>query len=176
MGIFSDWLLNDVRDKATLNSHTLRIHSINNNNISNVVTYNQQYGTTDIQIAPSNINITKRNSTFNTSNLNHTLRKPTFLLFRRIGLLRNLPEHEYRLTKVLLLIVVAYVLCWTPATVVHYIEAGGERVPRIYLYFIVTLVELKSALNPLIYGVGNKRYRRALVKLRKQSSARFGFY
>ena len=83
-----------------------------------------------------------------------------------MGFFRNLPEHEYHLTKVLLLIVVAYIVSWLPATVANYLEMGGRHIPRTLLYYTVTLVELKSALNPLIYGVGNKRYRRAFFRLR----------
>ena len=67
----------------------------------------------------------------------------------------------------MMIIFVAYCLCWIPAAVINALalyrkHKAHETIPLIYKYVIVTLIELKCALNPLIYGLGNRKYRKAL--------------
>ena len=87
--------------------------------------------------------------------------------FRKIGFFKKMSKHEYHLTKVLFIIVIAYIVCWLPATIANYMRMKEAYVPKIWLYFIVTFIELKSCLDPLIYGLGNKRYRTACKRLNK---------
>ena len=66
----------------------------------------------------------------------------------------------------MIIVFVAYCICWIPATVVNIIAlAKTSSVPDTWLIIIVTMVELNSALNPLIYGFGNRQYRKAFKKM-----------
>ena len=77
---------------------------------------------------------------------------------------------EYHVTKLMIMIFIAYCICWMPAAIVN-VAALTEpnSVPESYLTFIVTFVELKTALNPIIYGFGNQKYREASKKLFKKN-------
>ena len=77
---------------------------------------------------------------------------------------------EYHVTKLMILIFIAYCICWMPAAIVN-VAALTEpnSVPDSCLTFIVTFVELKTALNPIIYGFGNQNYRRASKNLFKKN-------
>lgn len=83
---------------------------------------------------------------------------------------KKLSKQDYQVTKLMIIIFIAYCVCWIPAAVVNIMAfaTGGQTNlgPEVY-YIIVTLVEVKSALNPLIYGLGNRKYRRAFKKLVK---------
>ena len=75
-------------------------------------------------------------------------------------------SQEYRRTTLMIIVFVAYCICWIPATVVNIIAlAKTSSVPDTWLIIIVTMVELNSALNPLIYGFGNRQYRKAFKKM-----------
>ena len=77
---------------------------------------------------------------------------------------------EYHVTKLMIMIFIAYCICWMPAAIVN-VAALTEpnSVPDSCLTFIVTFVELKTALNPIIYGFGNQKYRKASKKLFKKN-------
>ena len=75
-------------------------------------------------------------------------------------------NQEYRTTTLMIIVFVAYCICWMPATVVNIIElAKTNSVPDDWLIIIVAMIELNSALNPLIYGFGNRQYRKAFKKV-----------
>ena len=81
----------------------------------------------------------------------------------------HISEHELRVTKLMMIIFVAYCVCWLPAAILNavaiYHKHGRSQVntiPPIYFYIIVTMVELKCALNPIIYGLGNQKYQKVL--------------
>ena len=81
---------------------------------------------------------------------------------RRRYSLPTLSAREYHVTKVMCLIVVAYMVCWAPAAVVNFIElACPGAVQAEWKSAIVTLVEFKCLADPLIYGLGARGYRRA---------------
>ena len=76
-------------------------------------------------------------------------------------------KQERQVTRLMMVIFIAYCLCWIPAAIVnamalYHKHKANDKIPLISKYVIVTLVELKCALNPLIYGLGNRKYRRAL--------------
>lgn len=74
-------------------------------------------------------------------------------------------KQENRLTRLLLVLFLAYVVCWLPALVINILgESDTVHVPIIWFYIIDTMVCLKSALDPILYGFGNKNYRKALTK------------
>lgn len=84
---------------------------------------------------------------------------------------REKSDVEVEVTKVMFAIVVAYVVCWIPAAVVNILNLSKVvAIPGDVLLLIVTLVDLKVCLNPLIYGIGSKQFRNAFLQvlLRKQ--------
>ena len=80
-----------------------------------------------------------------------------------------LSRQEYQVTKLLIIIFIAYCICWFPAAVVNIAALINiNNIPTYWYFIIVTLVEFKSALDPLIYGLGNRVYRRRSKSLLKQ--------
>jgi len=81
----------------------------------------------------------------------------------RPALSRSLSKQEYQITKLMILIFIAYIICWFPAAIVNVIALIDHcSVPVVWYSIIVTMVELKSCLNPLIYGLGNRQYRKII--------------
>lgn len=71
---------------------------------------------------------------------------------------------DIRITKTLFSTVVGYLLCWMPVLIVELIDLGigfgQEKLPR-QVYVMFTMCGLSSsAINPIIYGVMNKTFRR----------------
>lgn len=85
----------------------------------------------------------------------------------------RLIRNELRVTKVMFAIVVAYSICWLPAFVVNITmfatkpekSQNSDAVPPNILYLIITLVDLKVFLNPLIYGIWNFQFQREIKSL-----------
>lgn len=100
-------------------------------------------------------------------------KKSKVAIIRKIGIFKRLSKHEYHLTKILMLIVIAYIVCWLPATIVNHMKMRGSYISKTVLYFSVTCIELKSGLDPLIYGFGNKRYRIAFARLGRDMKSWF---
>lgn len=81
---------------------------------------------------------------------------------KRRTFVKNKKQQDNRVTKLLILFFLAYIFCWLPATVVNVISLTHlHKVPEFWFYIVTTLVDLKSALDPVIYGLGNKKYRGA---------------
>ena len=75
-------------------------------------------------------------------------------------------NQEHRTTTLMIIVFIAYCICWMPATVVNIIAlAKTNSVPDDWLIIIVTMIELNSSLNPLIYGFGNRQYRKLFKKM-----------
>ncbi|CAG0915872.1 unnamed protein product [Notodromas monacha] len=72
---------------------------------------------------------------------------------------RRLKTNEWRITKMVLAIFLAYVLCYLPITIVKVLD------PRVHfpgLHIVgYLLIYMSACLNPIIYGVMNKHYRQA---------------
>lgn len=68
---------------------------------------------------------------------------------------------EVQLAKLLFVILLSFVACWTPFVIIDVIGVfkGQFYFPR-YVYLIYTVsVELSSCINPVIYGAMNKEFR-----------------
>lgn len=74
---------------------------------------------------------------------------------------------EVQLAKLLFVILLSFVACWTPFLIIDVIGAfkGQFYFPR-YVYLVYTVsVELSSCINPVIYGAMNKEFRSEFKKL-----------
>lgn len=113
---------------------------------------------------PGNTNITKITKT----SMTESKRRRTKMMLGR-----SLSKQEYQFTKLMILIFLAYIVCWFPAAVVNVMALINTcNVSEMWYAVIVTMVELKSCLNPLIYGIGNGQYRARIVVFFKKY---FGF-
>jgi len=80
---------------------------------------------------------------------------------------RHISSEEIRLTRTLFVTVLAYLICWTPALVVDFVEKGvghfslSRGVYVMYTFFGIT----SSSLNPIIYGALNQTFRREYKKV-----------
>lgn len=84
--------------------------------------------------------------------------------------IKNISKQEYQVTRLLIMIFIAYVVWWFPAALVNVISlTHAQKIPMIWYYIIVTIVELKSALDPIIYGLGNRKYQLAIKSMIKQA-------
>ena len=80
-----------------------------------------------------------------------------------VAKIRN--DFEVVVTQVMFAIVIAYVVCWTPAFVTNVLNLSkAVHFPPDVLLLAVTLVDLKVVLNPLIYLTTHKRFRRRLFR------------
>lgn len=81
----------------------------------------------------------------------------------------NLTKQEYQTTKMMFLICIAYIVCWFPAAVVNIIALGDHcAVSGDWKMAIVTIIEVKTCLNPIFYGLGNKQYRKIVIDFFKK--------
>ena len=74
---------------------------------------------------------------------------------------------EVRITKMLFVTFVGFVICWSPALVLDLLEAtrGQYIFPR-QLYLLATFgVQVSSAINPLIYGLLRQEFKDAYRKM-----------
>jgi hypothetical protein len=84
-----------------------------------------------------------------------------------IGASQNVNVEEIRITKTLIIIVLAYLICFIPPAIVNLIEMGLPNYKIPFWADIVTmnLIFANHANNPMIYGVFNRQYRRAFKEL-----------
>ena len=77
----------------------------------------------------------------------------------------RISKQEYQTTKMMSMICVAYIICWFPAAVVTIIALSTNHcnMPGIWKMAIVTIIEVKTCLNPFFYGLGNKQYREMVI-------------
>ncbi|XP_065055676.1 melanopsin-like [Rhopilema esculentum] len=82
---------------------------------------------------------------------------------------RGRSDFEVAVTKVMFIIVVVYVVCWTPALVTNILNLSKVvKFPADFLLLIVCLVDLKVVLNPLIYLLSHKRFRLRAIRAFEQ--------
>ena len=75
---------------------------------------------------------------------------------------------DIRVTKILFATVVGFVLCWTPVLVIDIVDAflgSGWELTRGTYYMYTIFGITSSAINPIIYGVMNRSYRKAYLRL-----------
>ena len=78
------------------------------------------------------------------------------------GRATKITRKDINVTWILFMGVISYVVCWFPATITNVLSLSNLIRPTdVQLYAIVTMVELKLLLNPLIYGVLNTQFRQA---------------
>ena len=81
----------------------------------------------------------------------------------------HLTKQEYQTTKMMFLICIAYIFCWFPAAVVNIMALVDDcKVQGRWKMAIVTIIEVKTCLNPIFYGLGNKQYRRMIIDFFKR--------
>ena len=71
------------------------------------------------------------------------------------------------MARTLFVIVVFFTLCWAPVMVIDLVDVirGSWTFPREAYIAYSVLATLSTALNPLIYGVLNRNFRREYLKL-----------
>ncbi|XP_068736176.1 melatonin receptor type 1B-like [Montipora capricornis] len=69
---------------------------------------------------------------------------------------------EAKVTKTLAMVMAGFACCWLPIGIVDYIDAarGQHTLPRQVYLMYSCLAYLSSTINPLIYGVMNRHFRR----------------
>ena len=84
----------------------------------------------------------------------------------------SLSIEDIKVTKILLVTVIAFIFCWTPILVLdvvdYFLGSGWELTRETYYMYNIFGIS-SSAINPIIYGVMNPSYRRAYLRL-------FGIY
>ena len=97
---------------------------------------------------------------------------------RRVMVLRrNQPQlnvEDVNIAKTLAMVILAYIICYLPATAINIIELVDEQyeIPVWLDFSSIMLVLLNQANNPLIYGIFNRQYRVALRRLLPCTPAR----
>lgn len=74
---------------------------------------------------------------------------------------------EVQITKILFAVLIAFVVCWSPAFTIEFLDTlqGEYSLPR-QIYLIMPFTgAASSAINPVIYGVMQKRFREAYKKI-----------
>ena len=74
---------------------------------------------------------------------------------------------EVKVARTLLIIVVFFNLCWIPILTIDFVDTISQRYnfpSEVYVAYTF-LATISSALNPLIYGVMNKSFRRNYLKV-----------
>lgn len=73
---------------------------------------------------------------------------------------------ELNTTKILFFVMLGFILCWVPTQVIGLILAKiMHTLPAGYPWICFTLIYLSCAINPVIYGVMNHKFRKEFKKL-----------
>ena len=73
---------------------------------------------------------------------------------------------ELNTTKILFFVMLGFILCWVPTQVIGLILAKiMHTLPPEYPWICFTLIYLSCAINPVIYGVMNHKFRKEFKKL-----------
>ena len=85
---------------------------------------------------------------------------------RKAKLSSRVINKEIRITKVMFTVVIAFCVCWLPAFFANVLLlTNAVHISPTGRYVVITLVDMKVLLNPLIYGIWNKQFRRALKSI-----------
>ena len=82
---------------------------------------------------------------------------------------------EAKVLKTSLAVVCVYMVCWTPLSVIGFMEVFGSHTPRVASFISYTLAYCSSMTNPFIYGIMNPQFKRAfanILRLRESSEGR----
>lgn len=74
---------------------------------------------------------------------------------------------DFKVTKLLLVVVCVFVACWTPHIIVNLMNGFGiiQPIPRILDAISTFLTFLSSSCNPFIYGLMNKKFRKGFREI-----------
>ena len=74
---------------------------------------------------------------------------------------------DIKISRILLAMVLTYAVCITPLTVVESIDflAGGSYLPRQVYFFYTISASISASVNPVIYGVMNRNFRKECKRL-----------
>lgn len=72
---------------------------------------------------------------------------------------------EIRSARTIFVLIVAFLLCYTPGSIINILEMADYHVPPLVDLISITLIVSKHAQNPLLYGMLNRRYRKELKKI-----------
>lgn len=74
-------------------------------------------------------------------------------------------QEEARITRVLVAVVVAFVICWTPLFCVKLLSYYQVSLPRQVCMMSTAFAALSSCLNPFIYGFLNRDFKKEFKKM-----------
>lgn len=80
----------------------------------------------------------------------------------------KLSAEEINITKTLFGIVLGFTICWAPVFVIEFVDSfrGSNNVLPRSVYLIYTfLVSVSAAVNPILYGVLNKTFRKEYLRI-----------
>ncbi len=72
---------------------------------------------------------------------------------------------EAKITKILLIVVLAFVLCWVPTGIIEAVTAIKVKVPVFVIFLQTLFIFASSAINPLIYTFTNRRFKKEYLEL-----------
>ena len=82
---------------------------------------------------------------------------------------------ETKVLKTSLVVVCVYMVCWTPLSVIGFMEVFGSHTRRVANFISYTLAYCSSMTNPFIYGIMNPQFKHAfanILRLRESSHGR----
>ena len=79
----------------------------------------------------------------------------------------RMTAQEVKLTRTLLVTVLAYAICWAPVMVIDFVDMarGGWALPRGVYMMYWTCGLASSCINPLVYGIMNRAFRAEYMRL-----------
>lgn len=89
---------------------------------------------------------------------------------------QKITVEEINITKTLFATVVAFLLCWMPVFIVEMIDLAqnGARLPREVYVMFTFCASASSTVNPIIYGIMNKTFRKEYISLLRKCGIRIG--
>ena len=88
---------------------------------------------------------------------------------------KGIKSIENKVLKTSFVVVVVYMICWTPLSVIGFIEMFGSTAPRWIHLLAYYLVYCSSLTNPFIYGIWNPQFKQSfatILKIRDPHEAR----
>ena len=84
---------------------------------------------------------------------------------QRHGTSKAADRTEVKVLKTSFVVVCVYMVCWTPLSIVGFIEVFGAESPRWVHFFAYVFVFGSSLINPFIYGIMNPQFQRAFKNM-----------
>jgi len=78
----------------------------------------------------------------------------------------RISKQDQRVTVLVIITFLVYCICWLPITIVTIIAIDNfESIPIEWFYVIITILEMMSAIDPILYGLGNRIYWKAFMDI-----------